>query len=69
MWALLSWVDGFGADTWVRGIFPTREEAESHAEESDGLKEFDFGLVNFDIYHCERIGKAWWEEEEEEEEA
>ena len=35
MVALLSWVDGFGADTMVRGVFNTIEEAQEYARLSD----------------------------------
>lgn len=55
MIALLTWVDGFGADTQVRGIFPTLEAAKRYAEKGDKYVEFDFGLVEFDIYEAKEI--------------
>ena len=50
MIALLEWVDGFGMDTSVKGIFPTLDEALRYANEDDKYVEFDFGLTDFDIY-------------------
>ena len=58
MIALLTWVDGFGADTQVRGIFPTLKAAKRYAEKGDKYVEFDFGLVEFDIYEAKDIYPA-----------
>lgn len=55
MIALLTWVDGFGADTQVIGIFPTLEAAKHYAKKGDRYVEFDFGLVEFDIYEAKEI--------------
>jgi len=58
MIALLTWIDGFGHDTEVKGIFPTLEEAKKYAEKGDKYTEFDFGLVNFEIYEANEIYPA-----------
>ena len=55
MIALLEWIDGFGADTSVKGIFPTLEAAQRYADKGDKYVEFDFGLVDFDIYDAKEI--------------
>ena len=55
MIALLEWVDGFGADTHVRGIFPTLNAAKPYIEEGNRYVEFDFGLVDFDFYEAKKL--------------
>ena len=58
MIALLKWVDGFGADTHVVGIFPTLDAAKRYAQKDEKYVEFDFGLVDFDIYEAKEIFPA-----------
>lgn len=57
MIAVLDWVDGFGADTYVIGIFPNLEEARKACEpikaNTDSelrYAEFQFGMVDWDWY-------------------
>ena len=50
MIAVLEWVDGFGNDTNVCGIYPTLDEAMKYAEIGMKYVEFDFGKTDFDIY-------------------
>lgn len=50
MIAVLDFVDGFGHDTDVVGIFPTLEIAKNHYTHNFFYQEFDFGKVEFDIY-------------------
>lgn len=50
MIAVLSYVDGFGNDTYVEGIYPTLEIAKQHYSENFRYQEFEFGKVTFDIY-------------------
>ena len=55
MVALLGWVDGFGADTQVKGIFYSVEEAQEYAhldgDERDRFQYFKTGkVVYFDWY-------------------
>ena len=50
MIAVLSYVDGFGNDTYVEGIYPTLEIAKQHYSENFRYQEFEFGEVTFDIY-------------------
>ena len=52
MIAVLGWIDGFGHDTEVKGIYPTLEEAKLYASEDDRWEEFDYGFVNFDWYEA-----------------
>lgn len=50
MIAVLAFVDGFGHDTEVIGIFPTLEIAKRYYKRNFQYQEFDFGQVSFDIY-------------------
>ena len=50
MIAVLKFVDGFGHDTEVVGIFPTLESAKRYYNHNFRYQEFDFGEVGFDIY-------------------
>lgn len=50
MIAVLSYVDGFGNDTLVEGIYPTLEIAKQHYSNNFRYQEFEFGAVDFDIY-------------------
>ena len=50
MIAVLSYVDGFGNDTHVEGIYPTLEIAQQHYSNNFRYQEFKFGAVDFDIY-------------------
>ena len=50
MIAVLSYVDGFGNDTYVEGIYPTLEIAKQHYSKNFRYQEFEFGTVDFDIY-------------------
>lgn len=58
MIAVLGWIDGFGADTQVLGIFPTLVEAEKSVGvdyKNCRYVEFEFGKVNFDFYEAEKF--------------
>lgn len=55
MIAVLGWVDGFGNDTQVYGIYPTLEEAKANVGEGFRYKEFDFGEVDFDFYEAKEL--------------
>lgn len=55
MIAVLGWVDGFGNDTQVYGIYPTLEEAAAYADESCRYEEFEFGEVNFDYFEAKEF--------------
>ena len=50
MIAVLDYVDGFGHDTEVIGIFPTLESAQNYYTHNFLYQEFNFGKVNFDLY-------------------
>ena len=50
MIAVLSYVDGFGNDTYVEAIYPTLEIAKQHYSNNFRYQEFEFGTVDFDIY-------------------
>ena len=50
MIAVLSYVDGFGNDTYVEGIYPTLEIAKQYYSENFRYQEFEFGKVTLDIY-------------------
>ena len=50
MIAVLEFVDGFGHDTEVVGIYPTLEIAKKHYSNNFLYQEFDFGKVTFDLY-------------------
>ena len=50
MIAVLSYVDGFGNDTYVEAIYPTLEIAKQHCSKNFRYQEFEFGTVSFDIY-------------------
>ena len=59
MIAVLDWVDGFGADTRVVGIFPSLEEArkacgpiKKNTRTELKYAEFQFGLVDWDWYEA-----------------
>lgn len=52
MIAVLSYVDGFGNDTYVEAIYPTLEIAKQHYLNNFRYQEFDFGEVGFDIYEA-----------------
>ena len=52
MIAVLSYVDGFGNDTYVKAIYPTLENAKQHYLKNFRYQEFDFGEVYFDIYEA-----------------
>ena len=54
MFAVLEWVDGFGNDTRVAGIYPTLDEAIVY-DENDRWIEFEFGEVNFDWYEANKF--------------
>ena len=49
MVAVLAYVDGFGNDTYVEGIYPTLEIAKQHYSKNFRYQEFEFGKVTFDI--------------------
>ena len=53
MIAVLSFVDGFGNDTYVEGIYPTLEIAKQHYINNFRYQEFEFGMVSFDIFNAE----------------
>lgn len=50
MVAVLEFVDGFGHDTEVVGIYPTLDIAKTHYSNNFLYQEFDFGEVAFDLY-------------------
>ena len=53
MVAVLEYIDGFGADTQVAGIYKSLEDAIiANYGNKFQYKEFEFGLVDFDIYDC-----------------
>lgn len=52
MIAVLEFVDGFGHDTEVVGIFPTLEEAKKYYFKNFVYQEFEFGEVQFDVYEA-----------------
>ena len=52
MIAVLDFVDGFGHDTEVVGIFPTLEAAKKHYQKNFLYQEFKFGAVQFDLYNA-----------------
>lgn len=52
MIAVLEFVDGFGYDTEVVGIFPTLEAAKKYYHKNFLYQEFEFGAVEFDIYEA-----------------
>jgi hypothetical protein len=57
MIAVLGFVDGFGADTDVIGIYKNLEEAIANHGNEFQYKSFEFGRVEFDIYDCETFSK------------
>ena len=53
MVAVLEYIDGFGADTQVTGIYKNLEDAIiAKYGNKFQYKEFEFGKVEFDIYDC-----------------
>ena len=53
MVAVLEYIDGFGADTEVAGIYKSLEDAIiANYGNKFQYKEFEFGKVEFDIYDC-----------------
>ena len=52
MIAVLRYIDGFGADTQVVGIYKSLEDAIANYWDDFQYKEFEFGKVEFDIYDC-----------------
>lgn len=52
MIAVLEFVDGFGHDTEVVGIFPTLEAAKKYYQKNFLYQEFEFGAVEFDLYEA-----------------
>ena len=50
MVAVLEYIDGFGADTEVVGIYKNLEDAIANYGNEFQYKEFEFGKVEFDIY-------------------
>ena len=53
MVAVLEFIDGFGADTQVTGIYKSLEDAIiAKYGNKFQYKEFEFGKVEFDIYDC-----------------
>ena len=52
MVAVLKYIDGFGADTEVVGIYKNLEDAIVNCGNEFQYKEFEFGEVEFDIYDC-----------------
>lgn len=64
MIAVLGWVDGFGADTKVEGIFRTMADAinyvgdlKKNADRDCPLRyqKFDLGEVDFDYYEADHF--------------
>lgn len=52
MIAVLEFVDGFGHDTEVVGIFPTLDAAKRYYQKNFLYQEFEFGKVSFDLYEA-----------------
>ena len=59
MIAVLEFIDGFGADTNVIGIYKNLEEAAFSHGDNFRYKTFEFGRVEFDIYECETFSKSF----------
>ena len=57
MVAVLEFIDGFGADTNVIGIYKSLEDAVYFHGDNFQYKTFEFGRVEFDIYDCETFSK------------
>lgn len=64
MIAVLDWVDGFGSDTMVSGIFENIEQAVAFVGDlkenakrvhPSRYEEFSFGEVDFDYYEAEKF--------------
>ena len=58
MVAVLEFVDGFGHDTEVVGIFPTLEAAQKYYMKNFRYQEFEFGAVQFDLYEAKEAYPA-----------
>lgn len=66
MWLVVGWVDGFGADTLIKGIYPTREEAIKHCrfDPADGIgppdkvAEVNYGEIDVDYYELPEVEKG-----------
>lgn len=61
-WLVVGWVDGFGADTEIKGIYPTREEAIKHCRfdssdsgYSDKVAQVNYGEINVDYYELPKV--------------
>lgn len=62
-WLVVGWVDGFGADTTIKGIYPTREEAIKHCKfssdnnfgYSDKVMQVNYGEITVDYYDLPKI--------------
>ena len=52
MVVVLEYIDGFGADTEIVGIYKNLEDATVNHGNKFQYKEFEFGKVEFDIYDC-----------------
>lgn len=62
MIAILEWIDGFGNDTYVKGIYPNFEQAEQahladEYSKGDRWQEFEYGSVAFDWYEANNFPK------------
>ena len=54
MYVVVGWIDGFGADTIIKGLYQTKEEAVAHCDLSltypDKITDVDFGEWDIDYY-------------------
>lgn len=51
LYVVVGWTDGFGNDTYVKGIYSTREKAIKHCDlinPPDRIAEVNFGEVDLD---------------------
>lgn len=62
LYVVVGWTDGFGNDSFVRGIYPNKEQALQHRyiddtfnEHSDRIAEVEFGEVDIDFYDLPEI--------------
>lgn len=62
-WLVVGCVDGFGADTKIKGIYPTREEAIKHCTfyrsddegPSDKVVQINYGEIDIDYYELPKV--------------
>ena len=52
MIAVLRWTDGFGNDTYVKGIYPSIDAAKRDYKPGDRWVKFEYGKVDFEWYEA-----------------